>query len=343
MIARRPALVLSALFLLAFLSLVLASGGTEEKSVARMEGRGARIACDLEADRDGCIGRYYETLAKEEGVSRALAIIHEEVVRDERFAGTCHDVMHLIGHVAAHEWESLDSAYAHGDYDCQNGYFHGVVEETVRTLNDELTPEGISGFCEGVPDPASSTPGFARLNCVHGLGHALVYRASGDLGLALSSCSLMNVDEERVECVAGAFMEASIERLTREERNDETRDPALVCATVAGNAGRCWSALAGYAIAISRGAGRGADFCGALEGREYVLACAEGVGRGVADGGGSPASCEPFAKETADACVRGKERRISGETLDERSPLFSPAFKELRWPLSTATDPLLRR
>ena len=285
----------------------------------------------------------YEEYAQKNGTKAALALIHATIAKDPVFDGTCHDIMHHVAHVAVTEYGSFQSAYAHGTYDCGNGYFHGVVEEVLRQSGVEgFTPSAIGHFCDDVPVLASATRAFAVLNCVHGLGHALVYDHSGSLAAALPLCVEIKGDDLRSECTAGAFMENMIERLLQREQSDPGKNPSLTCASVAGDAHLCWVALAALAIAAEEHELLSAvAFCARFDSALFRAACGEGLGKAVAIArAGAVVSdssyCERYAAPFVGECIRG-----ASPYRGSSSPLYSPAFQLLPWPSATGSDPLL--
>ena len=121
--------------------------------------------------REACLVVQYEYYAKSAGVDNTLKLLRVQIGNEPRLAGECHGVMHHIAHVAVHEFKNFGNAMYHGGPLCQNGYYHGVVEEYLRNENvDALTPLELRNFCSTSLAPTSTAADV--LNCVHGLGHA---------------------------------------------------------------------------------------------------------------------------------------------------------------------------
>ncbi len=302
-------------------------------------------ACREKADEEVCLQNSYESYAKQFGTVAALQLIRNETISNPTFAGTCHSVMHKIGHVAVGEYGSFQEAYAHGNYDCGNGYFHGVVEEVFRGKSDDsLTPAQIHCFCESVATTTLNTKDYAKLNCVHGLGHALVYKYEGKLSDALPLCTNLLGEQYIGECVAGAFMENMIERLSLKEQSDPLINPSLTCSSFLGDVYRCWLTLASFAIAQeNHSLAPALLFCENFTDVHYRAVCGEGLGKAVVIGreGDTVAAtlyCKTHAGKLAEYCMKAQSYTAQNASS---SAVYSSAFGILKWPISSGRDVLL--
>jgi hypothetical protein len=345
MSSRRALLALIICFTLLVSSVLLYRAFVGESAEGQRQNIRTQLSrCAAAPDPDACRVGLFESFAKREGVAAALSLIHEMIAETPAFGGTCHDIIHHVGHVAVREYGSFEAAYTRGNYDCGNGYFHGVVEEVLRAKGDDtFTPENVAHFCDDAPVPATNTKAFAALNCVHGLGHALVFRSGGSLVPALPSCANIKGDEFKAECAAGAFMENMTGRLSAREQGEPDKNPSLTCASIAGDTHRCWVALASFTIALlEHGLGDAVTFCSSFGSPAYRVACGNGLGKAVSvgreDRAASEEYCRAHSAQFVSDCVNGAVVEEGGA---ERSPLYSPAFKLLSWPQSTGTDPLI--
>ncbi len=304
-----------------------------------------RIAeCDQDPDKDLCVESAYESYARTAGVSAALSFVHESIQGDATIGGGCHNVMHRIGHVALEEYGSFREAYAHGNYNCGNGYFHGVVEEAMESGGEgAFTPERVAHFCDMVASTTVRGKDYAKLNCVHGLGHALLYRNEGDLPTTLPECLSLGKDIERGECIAGAFMENMIERLPVSDQGDPEKNPLLTCSSSSDDIYRCWVALAAFVIAAQQhGVSAALPFCDKLSESKYRDACGEGIGRAVFLGNKEdPNVSRRYCLAHTDGFVASCARGVNATSTATTSPFYSAAFGMLRWPVGIGTDPLI--
>ena len=230
--------------------------------------------------REACFETYYENDAHNNGVDHALALIDMQIKREASFGGSCHLIMHQIGHAAAHEYGTLGEAFMHGNNDCQNGYYHGVVEEFFK--NDDpnsMTISDLRNFCNGVSNISSSSN--AELNCVHGVGHALIYMTGDDLPRSLLRCGDFATDITKSQCATGAFMQHSFDLVNNKSASNELRnDPAIRCAQSAGDQDGCWLALSASTIS-NKGTdlSRADQFCNGISNVQFKTQCHDEVVR----------------------------------------------------------------
>lgn len=225
-----------------------------------------------------CLGNYYEDYGTKYGVVRALALLDMQMDDEQFFSGACHSVMHQIAHVAVHEYGTFGEAFLHGNTKCQNGYYHGVVEEFLRNENpDTLSADDMQNFCRSATYTASSS--FAELNCVHGVGHALVYMTHDDLPSALVRCGDFADDHLRGQCITGAFMQHSFVTITGSSSLETlNNDPALRCVQMVGNQDECWITLS--AVVISKKENNtpvAQQFCQSLVSPMYRARCTNAI------------------------------------------------------------------
>ncbi len=125
----------------------------------------------------------------------------------------CHEVTHFIGRRAYEINSSVPDLYAHGNSACWGGFYHGVIEGYFGSKNlnpnnsgDPRIAKEIINVCGKESDYTS--PRFYS-ECVHGVGHAMMFITKADLPLSLSWCDKLNTLSDRVTCYGGVFMENS--------------------------------------------------------------------------------------------------------------------------------------
>ncbi|OGZ19357.1 MAG: hypothetical protein A2494_02545 [Candidatus Lloydbacteria bacterium RIFOXYC12_FULL_46_25] len=225
-----------------------------------------------------CIEEYYEDDGKMYGTAHALALLDTHIKHDPSFAGTCHSAMHEIAHVAVREYETLGESFMHGNAECQNGYYHGVVEEFLRDEDvDKFSADDIRNFCNKTANASPSS--LLELNCVHGVGHALVYMTEDDLPRALIRCGDFLDDHLRSQCATGAFMEHSFVRETDSISVEMLKDdPAFRCVQTVGLQDECWLTLSAITIANEeKGMSTAVQFCNSLTTSAYRAKCVVSV------------------------------------------------------------------
>ncbi len=153
-----------------------------------------------------CIEKSYADLTYAQGAKVALATLHDDFAQHETVKRTCHQFAHAIGRAATKNNSSLPELFAMGDPFCWSGYYHGAIEGLLRgtkiTSMDEVR---VSTFCDAVKPPAY--PYFDYFNCVHGVGHALMYISNNNLPESILRCAYFADQSDDANCAAGAFME----------------------------------------------------------------------------------------------------------------------------------------
>ncbi len=178
---------------------------TQTANLIRLRVTQKKCPLDMRS-RQKCLEENYTHYANSQGVDIALRLLSLEVNEEPQFEGMCHSVMHLIAHAAVHEFKNFGVAMNHGTTLCQNGYYHGVIEEYLRNENvDALSGDDLRNFCP-TSFKATSSP-TDTLNCIHGIGHALMYMTRNDLPKSLVRCGDFLDDHMRSQCLTGAFMQ----------------------------------------------------------------------------------------------------------------------------------------
>lgn len=143
-------------------------------------------------------------LAREPGGVRvALDSLRAHVARDAGLRPQGHHLAHALGRFAVAERGNL-SVLPECTPAFQSGCIHGVLEGFFRQ-GGTADPASIGGICREHAAPGQ--PGYALLECWHGLGHGLMAQFSGDVRRALPLCDALETPTARRECRDGAFME----------------------------------------------------------------------------------------------------------------------------------------
>ena len=152
-----------------------------------------------------CYQQRYESLVRDSGVEAAFGKLKDEFTKDEFVNSKCHHLTHHIGRAAAELYGEIAGAYSRGDNFCASGYYHGVIEAIMATLEaDELLGEA-DNICADLREHQNHS--FDHRNCVHGLGHGSMYVLENELFEALRTCDALTDEWERDQCSGGVFME----------------------------------------------------------------------------------------------------------------------------------------
>lgn len=221
--------------------------------------------------REICLEGQYKHYVSSVGVDSTLRLLQLHISNEPRFEGECHQVMHRVAHAAVHEFKNFGVAIYHGTPSCQNGYYHGVVEEFLRNENvDALTPAQLRNFCNSTL--ATTSTATDVLNCVHGLGHALMYMTRNDLPKSLMRCGDMQEDNMRSQCLTGVFMQESF--IATSTNKSDLDKKILECTQVSGFQDVCWIILAAKEIHNKTSSTNTLDqFCATFENLSDRNAC----------------------------------------------------------------------
>lgn len=225
--------------------------------------------------REDCMYDHILETLDRDGVRDAVARLEYLVASpNSLWPQSCHEVAHYLGQLGWRQVASLKDAVTAGTVSCSFGYFHGMLESMGTYLDDATFTEQILTVCPMVaatffPDDTSGNAGPGR-ECVHGIGHASMWRTNEDLPRAVPVCAALQAEPDREECVAGATMswifareQARAEGTERDLPLPRVSTPLELCAPPYGEAtpGCVEGALTGttfeeYDIAVAWCAGR---------------------------------------------------------------------------------------
>lgn len=130
------------------------------------------------------------------GGTRAL---HAALVADKD--PYCHQAAHEVGFELWRRDGDVDLAVERMSAACEYGLIHGTAEAMAVFASDQEFPELIEEFCYRGTGPAM------QQLCLHGAGHATIWRTNGDLEAAYELCEQMPRVEGTYECHGAAVME----------------------------------------------------------------------------------------------------------------------------------------
>ncbi len=146
------------------------------------------------------------------GLAETLADFAADEQQPEIFS-RCHEVTHYLGRSAYEQSKSVPDIYAQCTYVCHGGCYHGVIEQyfkdnntVMAELSDEVLQPQIQSICGRQQD--YSVP-RTYSECVHGIGHAMMYITDQELPHSLKLCDFLQTLSDRETCYGGVFMENS--------------------------------------------------------------------------------------------------------------------------------------
>lgn len=259
----------------------------------------------------------YTSLVVNEGVDAAFKKVKEQYKKDSFVYTQCHQIMHVIGRTASKEFSSVGEAFKEGDAFCWSGYYHGIMEGFLYEVNVSEVPVLINSVCEDIPGKDKYT--FSYYNCVHGLGHGVMYITGNELFKSLQLCDNLEGWWEQESCFGGVFMENIIADLdgtyhsTKYLRKD---DPLYPCNEVGEKYKQsCYLMQTSYMLKLNRYDFRkGFSLCKKVD-ENFVETCYQSLGR---DASGSSVY---NIKKTREKCMEGSD-------YDQRSNCVIGAVKD---------------
>lgn len=171
----------------------------------------------LHVEKDPCLSQGKKTeiftcreeaikaLLKAEGPQAAVEYVRT-VTQREPSGGTCHVLMHLTGFLTQVFFSDIQKTFAGGDLTyCMGGFMHGALEAYLAEQGTAASTT-IVHACDFIDERAS------RWECMHALGHGLMYANENDVMASLGKCDDLASLSDREACYYGAFMEHSFQR-----------------------------------------------------------------------------------------------------------------------------------
>jgi hypothetical protein len=152
-----------------------------------------------------CYKKELIAIAGKQGPEAATSLIKKEYDTNSYVKSQCHQLTHVIGRAAYDKYKTIADTYAHGDQFCWSGYYHGVMEEVALKNGYDYIVKNVNSICKPIAEKGEYS--FYHYNCVHGLGHGLMFVKDGDLFASLKSCDPISNSWERTSCYGGVFMQ----------------------------------------------------------------------------------------------------------------------------------------
>ncbi len=131
----------------------------------------------------------------------------------------CHEVTHYLSRNEYEKVGNIPDVYAECTEACHGGCYHGALESHFMKKgiplysDDSVILNEVRDVCE-TPQEHS----YQRIydECVHGIGHAMMFITNGDLPYSLKLCDGLNSIKDREGCYSGVFMESSSSSTSRD-------------------------------------------------------------------------------------------------------------------------------
>lgn len=151
---------------------------------------------------------------------------------DSELRRDCHPVVHAIGRETYRIKGNIHDSFLACDQTCHSGCYHGSVERFLRgddiyaQIDKHPSTAELKQKASIACDP--KVPYRYRFQCLHGLGHALMFFSRYQLSQSLTVCDVLPEDWSRNSCYGGVFME-NVFNATRESRDLSPTDYHYPC------------------------------------------------------------------------------------------------------------------
>jgi hypothetical protein len=141
--------------------------------------------------------------AKRGGVGPAMDSLAAVAARDRQIAALGHPLAHGLGRYAVALAGGDPAVFAQCTPAFSSGCYHGVLEGYLAA-SDSAARQPLDRLCDAV---AAGEPPYARRECAHGLGHALMGINRGRTPESLRGCDRLPDRADRYDCWEGVYME----------------------------------------------------------------------------------------------------------------------------------------
>ena len=180
---------------------------------------------------DSCYKNIAHIFATEFEIKDVLQVF-EENEKTPVFFSKCHTTLHYLGQEEYKIIKDTSRALSLGTPICFAGFYHGVLEayliESGLINDNEKLAKELPSLCGGEDNFALKK---SYNECLHGLGHALMFATNGELPGSLKLCDNLPSSSDQNWCYSGSFMENSTSSTNRDHPSKylKSDDPMYPC------------------------------------------------------------------------------------------------------------------
>ncbi len=282
-----------------------------------------------------CLDNLFREVLRTHSTLEALQLVERFEAQDADLRRDCHPVVHAIGRETFRLKGNIHDSFSACDQTCHSGCYHGSVERFLRG-DDIYAQTGRHPSQAEIKRKAASacdpnTPLRLRFQCLHGLGHALMFFSGYELKPSLEACDALPDEWSQHSCYGGVFME-NVFNATSEKKNFVATDYHYPCNQVSDKyRGECYMMQTSRMTEMGLSTERLLAECAKAE--AYRIPCVQSIGRDLSNAArfGEPrtvaAECELAQGDNRFACMRGVIYALIDNTWDGRYALaFCAAF-----------------
>lgn len=307
---------------------------SDDASSAEDLSLGAVQRCRETSGSNVCLERVFRKYLQTHTVREATAELQRYIDSDTSIRLGCHPIAHAIGREAFLKHGTVHDSFDACDQTCHSGCYHGAMERFLRgdaacgehVFFDELEMKAATAC-----DP--ELPFTQRFQCLHGLGHALLYFSGYDLVESLLLCDATGDGWSQSSCYGGVFME-NIVAAEPELRDLSPSDPHYPC-SVLDERYRADCYLMQTSRMSEMGLSSAEILVACRDAGVHRLTCVQSMGRDLSNEAriGNPRTvseiCERGEADEQAACSRGVVYALVDNTWDGRYAMpFCATFRE---------------
>ena len=284
-----------------------------------------------------CLDQLFGEALKQHSTLELMQLIQRLEKEDPEIRRDCHPVVHAIGRETYRIKGNIHESFAACDQTCHSGCYHGSVERFLRGENlyaqvgKHPSTAELKQKAALACDP--ELPVRLRFQCLHGLGHALMFFSRYQLLPSLQACDGLPEDWSRSSCYGGVFME-NVFNATPESRDLSPTNYHYPCNKLAAQyRSECYVMQTSRMTEMGLGTERIFEECDRAG--EYRRQCLLSVGRDLSNDvrlGNSLATaqkCQLVSGDSRLACMQGVVYALIDNTWDGRYALpFCATFSQ---------------
>ena len=284
-----------------------------------------------------CLDQLFGEALKQHSTLELMQLIQRLENEDPEIRRDCHPVVHAIGRETYRIKGNIHDSFAACDQTCHSGCYHGSVERFLR--GEKLYAEvGRHPSTAELKQKAAlacdpKLPVRLRFQCLHGLGHALMFFSRYQLLPSLQACDALPEDWSRSSCYGGVFME-NVFNATPESRDLSPIDYHYPCNKLAHQyRSECYVMQTSRMTELGLATERIFEECDRAG--EYRRQCMLSVGRDLSndvrlgDSRETAQKCQRVSGDSRLACMQGVVYALIDNTWDGRYALpFCATFTQ---------------
>lgn len=177
------------------------------------------VCFEKTAGKTSCYKEAADDILKHTSLQKALSFLEKNQIKPEIFQ-SCHEMAHFLGRTQYSQIKDVGKALSDCLPICFSGCYHGVLEQYLIDKNLSFDNQYDSRLAKEVPGLCGKREGYEQRElynqCLHGLGHALMFLTDNELPKSLKLCDELKSAADNLNkmsdgewCYSGAFMENS--------------------------------------------------------------------------------------------------------------------------------------